>query len=71
MQWPGVMIPTGGKADRDVDKSEETMIGGRRYNVEDVHGAPLSIQLVTRAMQDEELVAYGRVVDEVLKAGRA
>lgn len=32
-----------------------------------VHGAPTSIQLVTRAMQDEELVSYARVIDKVLK----
>lgn len=37
---------------------------------EDVHGAPTSIQLVTRAMQDEELISYARVIDKVLHAAK-
>ncbi|KAI5358747.1 putative amidase [Septoria linicola] len=72
LQYPGLIIPVG-TADKSIDtddlaRPEPEM--GRIYRAEDVHGAPTSIQLVTRPMQDEELISYSRLIDGVLKAAR-
>ncbi|EME39131.1 hypothetical protein DOTSEDRAFT_91596 [Dothistroma septosporum NZE10] len=70
LQYPGIMIPVG-KADKDIDRDELAVADSNRtYRAEEVHGAPTSIQLVTRPFQDEELISAARVVDRCLNIAK-
>ncbi|KAF2169058.1 hypothetical protein M409DRAFT_21067 [Zasmidium cellare ATCC 36951] len=67
LQYPGIIIPVG-KADKAIDKdSLASNDWKRKYSSEDIHGAPMAIQLVARSFQDEELIAAARVIDQCLK----
>ncbi|CZT18083.1 related to amidases [Ramularia collo-cygni] len=67
LEYAAVIIPTG-KADKAVDVDELARSDKvRTYKAEEVHGAPMAIQLVARNYHDEELIALARAVDQCLK----
>ncbi|EDU40765.1 acetamidase [Pyrenophora tritici-repentis Pt-1C-BFP] len=70
LDYPAAVLPFG-KADATLDAQPLVMRPGQNgpdYHPKASHGAPLSVQVFTNKMRDEECLQVAAVVDECLKA---